>query len=236
MAIGTTAFIALSARDFDASLAFYEQANFTLLDQGTEPDRWAMLQDGALRLLIHEGRFKGIGYLTAHRDDSGKITQEASVKWEEIAYQIGPYSGFAFMAPGEVPVCVLHAPSESWPKLPSISESRFGKFYEVSIEVPDFELARAFWEQLGFKQIWKGEKWGGFSDEVINIGIYEKGVCPHTFRNPAITYFNPDALDRLQKLKMNGYQYAQELPNREGELKDAILETPEGAHLFLFAG
>jgi predicted lactoylglutathione lyase len=187
MAIGTTAFVALSTSDLEASLDFYDQAGFSLLEQGNEPDRWAMLQDGALRLLIHEGRFKGISYLTAHRDESGKILQEAEVKWEEIAYQIGPYSGFAFSAPGETEVCVLHAPPEIWSKPATGQPSRFGSFYEVSIEVPDFELARSFWQKLGFKQTWQGERWGGFSDEVLNIGLYEKGVCPHIFRNPALT-------------------------------------------------
>ena len=71
---------------------------------------------------------------------------------------------------------------------------------------------------------------------MIAVAIYGTGASNHLFRNPSITYFEPDMADRISGLKQEGIKFVQELPDKEGIITNAILEAPEGTFIFLFKG
>jgi hypothetical protein len=73
----------------------------------------------------------------------------------------------------------------------------------VSYEVPDFNAEMNFWKRAGFElKTNKGSaRWGGATDAMLNLGISEKGTCPHPFKYVAITYFEKDMDERLARLK-----------------------------------
>jgi len=108
-----------------------------------------------------------------------------------------------------------------------------GTLYEVSVETSDMERSIAWWQNVGFKVLTRQQTWCTLDDGNLKIGLYEKGSCPHLFRNPSITYFEPDMAERIATLKGRGLTFAQE----EGEIGmkgHAIAESPDGQYFFLF--
>lgn len=117
-----------------------------------------------------------------------------------------------------------------FPKIPS---SLCGTLYEISLETPDMERSVSWWQNVGFKVTKKQATWRTLDDGKIKIGLYEKGSCPHAFRNPSITYFESDMADRIAELKKRGVRFAQE-EKEIGMKGHAIAESPDGQYFFLF--
>lgn len=115
--------------------------------------------------------------------------------------------------------------------------SRCGRFYEASIETSSVDSSIDFWSKLGFALQFRDPptaRWATLSDENLRLGVYEYGTCPHKFKNPSLTYFEPDMSRRIEEFKREGIKFEQELPNKEGKINDAILESPDGQYFFLF--
>ncbi len=62
----------------------------------------------------------------------------------------------------------------------------------------------------------------------------KKGTCPHKFKNPSLTYFEPDMAERIEQLKSDGVEFVEEMPNAEDKIDNAIAEAPDGQYFFLF--
>ncbi|AHM61410.1 hypothetical protein D770_15780 [Flammeovirgaceae bacterium 311] len=141
------------------------------------------------------------------------------------------------VAPDGTAVYWLSLKDFSFPKQPPSGQTLCGCFYEISLEVDELEANKLFWENLGFtKTMPDGDisNWLTMSHSLLRIGLYEKGSCPHPFRSPALTWFNADASERLELLQQKGFTFAHVLPSAADSPEEAILETPEGHHLFLF--
>lgn len=141
------------------------------------------------------------------------------------------------VAPDGTVLYWLHQPKQDFPPLPTAAKTLCGNFYELSLEVADLEACRSFWEAVGFKKILpEGDRssWLTLSNSLLKIGLYQQGSCPHPFNSPAFTFFNADAGSRLASLQQQGFSLAHVLPAAGGQAEEAILETPQGHHLFLF--
>ncbi len=117
-----------------------------------------------------------------------------------------------------------------FPKKPS---SLCGTFYEISLETTDMERSISWWQNVGFKVTTRQNTWCTLDDGKMKIGLYEKGSCPHAFRNPSLTYFESDMAERIGKLKERGMTFAQE-EDEIGMKGHAIAESPDGQYFFLF--
>lgn len=53
------------------------------------------------------------------------------------------------------------------------------------------------------------------------------------FRNPSLTYFEPDMVERIERLKREGVESVEESRNSEGKTDNAIAEAPDGQYFFL---
>lgn len=140
--------------------------------------------------------------------------------------------------PNGVSVAVAGAPVSGIPAMISVENPAFGEFYEVSIMTKDFNESYHWWLEAGFELTYGNPATDNFltmSDGLINIGLYRPGSCPHIFNNPAITYFDAHMKEKLVIAKSKGIDFAQEIPNREGNITDGIVETEEGYHVFLFS-
>lgn len=141
------------------------------------------------------------------------------------------------VAPDGLALYWTHLNDHDFPKQPPSGKTLCGAFYEISLEVDDLQANKLFWESAGFKiKLPEGDlsNWLTMSNKLLNVGLYEKGSCPYPFRSPALTWFNNDAQQRLIRLKKAGFNFASVLPTEAEEPEEAILETPEGHHLFLF--
>ncbi|WP_225000085.1 hypothetical protein [Cesiribacter sp. SM1] len=141
------------------------------------------------------------------------------------------------VAPDGTAVYWLSLKDFDFPKQPATGHSLCGSFYEISLEVNNLEENRIFWESVGFKKILpEGDisSWLTMSHPLLRVGLYEKGSCGHPFRSPALTWFNANAAEKLSLLQQKGFKLAHILPAATAEPEEAILESPEGHHLFLF--
>jgi hypothetical protein len=143
---------------------------------------------------------------------------------------------FSISDPTGLIINFLPAGHQQMPALPGNPVSMFGNFYEVSLETGQYERTVNFWKQLGFKVDFEqpGARFIGLTDGLIKVGIYEKGVCPHVFKSPVLTYFEPKMAVNLKELRKHGMKFVQELKNNDGTVDHGITETPDGQMIFLF--
>lgn len=108
-----------------------------------------------------------------------------------------------------------------------------GTFYEISLETDDIEGSIAWWHNVGFKVTVQKETWCTLDDGKIRIGLYTRGTCPHKFKNPALTYFEPDMQRRIAELRTRGITFVQD-EKEIGMEGHAIAASPDGQYFFLF--
>jgi hypothetical protein len=141
------------------------------------------------------------------------------------------------VAPDGLAVYWLHLHDYDIPLPKEPFSSRCGSFYELSLEVPDLQTSRMFWQTLGFKKILPegdSSSWLTMSNGHLNIGLYKAGSCTHPFRSPALTWFNADAPQRLQVLQQEGFRFEFSMPEESPQPEEGILASPDGHHFFLF--
>ncbi|MEZ4829699.1 MAG: hypothetical protein R3C61_25955 [Bacteroidia bacterium] len=140
-------------------------------------------------------------------------------------------------SPEGVSLSMLYATADTVPDYSPAGELPYGKFYEVSLMTTDFSDSLVWWMKAGFELTYGDPETGSFvtlSDGKIRVGLYKPGSCPHIFNNPAVTYFDPSMKEKIAKAREAGILFAQEIPDKTGEVVDAIIETEEGWHIFLF--
>lgn len=239
MLLGEHVHLRLPAADLEKSWDFYRKMNF----QKVEPERTVQtgitLSDGTAFYDLSEeaGMKPGLTYYADDLHGILYLLQDAGLEAEQELTPQGQLQRAFLTDPNGVSIALVAADTTKLPYNQGKPFTRCGKFYEISIETEKFEETVAFWQKLGFEinfQISPETRWLGLTDQLVNVGIYEKGQCPHIFKTPAITYFEPDMGKRIDVLKKQHFTFAQEIPNKEGVVNDAILETPEGLHLFLF--
>ena len=64
----------------------------------------------------------------------------------------------------------------------------------------------------------------------------EAGGENFEFSGPTLTYFDGAMKNHIAALKAEGFTFSQEMPDPDGTVSNAILSTPEGGRIFLFAG
>lgn len=141
------------------------------------------------------------------------------------------------ISPDGLAVYWVQQPAYEFPKQPVAGKTLSGSFFEISMESKDLGNSRLFWESLGFrKTLPEGDlsNWLSLTNGLLTVGLYQEGSCPHPFHSPAITFFNTDAPERLLGLQEAGFSLAHMVPSESSEPEEAILESPEGHHLFMF--
>ena len=121
-----------------------------------------------------------------------------------------------------------------------------GTFYEISLETDDLDRSIVWWQNVGFKvttRLRAGTWHYGvqarkqtrctLDDGKIMIGLYQRGTCPHKFKNPSLTYFESDMEKRIAQLQSRGVAFVQ-TEQEIGMEGHAIAESPDGQYFFLF--
>lgn len=227
----------LPVQNLKTNREFYEKIGF----ESQQINNGLVVNDGKISILLTEKDQlpAGIIYSSENLQETYRklqsknfFPQKISLKNQQQAISITDPTGFSL-------IYVTPEFTETLPETTKNLITPCGKLYEISLKTGQFAETVAFWQQAGFSlQMGKPEeeKFVMLSDAMYTIGIYNPAVCPHVFNNHALTYFELDMAARIQELKSKGITFRQELPNPEGIVEEAILESPEGQHLFLFKG
>lgn len=121
------------------------------------------------------------------------------------------------------------------------SEVLTGNFMGISIETLKFEGTIRYWEQFGYttkmgslEQGWVQMK----NESHIGIGIMKYGSCPHSFRNPSLTFFNGgNNLNVIKKIRNASLPISEEIShfNPDGLVDNIVLVDPGGYGFFIFS-
>lgn len=227
MKLGPAAFITLYSRQQNEAKIFYDTLGFSTLS--TEEGSVRMT-DGNLLFDLRSAHTDAtlLSYCTNDIPNAVEMAAnlEIPVREQSAHHAIleEPNGLFILLAGPDMisPTAMEKKPS-----------SLCGTFYEISLETSDMERSIVWWQNVGFKATTRKETWCTLDDGKIMIGLYQKGSCPHRFKNPSLTYFETDMAERIQMLKSRGIKFIQE--EREiGMEGHAIAESPDGQFFFLF--
>ncbi|MDX2247396.1 MAG: hypothetical protein SF052_11490 [Bacteroidia bacterium] len=192
-----------------------------------------LMSDGTVLLRLDEEYEYGAGILyyseemIADRPPGKNLRDEEESEWSQ-----------EWQSPEGVSFILLKASPNEIPKAESVQGTPYGTFYEVSLMTTDFQASIEWWQKAGFRLTYGNPETSSFvtlSDDLIRIGLYRPGSCPHIFNNPAITYFDSNMAEKIVAARESGISFAQEITNKENVVSDVIVETEEGWHIFLFS-
>ena len=231
MKLGNIACIGVKTTDLQSSSSFYEKLGFKRVDADNQS---ILFSEGMLLLLLKASGESGSELTYFTEDLDGRLKHLKALK---IAFTRKEPNEVSFTDPSGLSVRVIQADTSKMETPQGQSWSKCGRFYEVSIETESVDSSIEFWNKLGFEVTCREPptaRWATLGDGGIKLGLYEKGTCPHKFKNPSLTYFEPDMAERIEQLKSDGVDFIEEMRNAEGKVNNAIAEAPDGQYFFLF--
>ncbi len=237
MKLGNYAHVSISVHSLQESTPFYEKLGFQKLWGNHEPHPWALFTDGKVNIHLYEFYFPSpaLHYFSTHMKDRVLELMRIGIRPEQQKSRDGKRIQHNFLDPNELTIMLMHHNETEMPKQTGESLSKLGVFGELSINTDNVKASVGFWEKLSFTTTFKSEKpypWTILSDGAMTIGLHQTT----TFTTPALTYFANDAAERVQLLKSESFQVADELKNESGEVEGAILRAPDGQLFFVLKG
>jgi catechol 2,3-dioxygenase-like lactoylglutathione lyase family enzyme len=230
--------ISITTADIRGSVDFYESLGFT---QASTTDTWphpyGVLTDGRLFIGLHQrpGASPSLTFvhpgLATHIDGLRNRGIELDVcrTGNEVFNEIG------FRDPFGQAVSGLEARTYSPVARRPTDVSLCGYFGEVSMPARDFELAKSFWEPLGFVAMDESDvpyPHLSLTSDYLDIAFHR----PRTFELPMLVFREPEMAARIARLRELGVRMSAELPRGLDRLRNALLESPEGTPLLLLEG
>ncbi|MGD1844452.1 MAG: VOC family protein [Salibacteraceae bacterium] len=253
MHLGEASLITIGVNDLNASLQFYQQLGFRVLEKSQRPNPWAQITDGRVVLLLNRDKSSYIS-LTYFSKDARERAQRLQKEGIRFHYTSGPekklFQGI-FVSPDNLAVNMMNLdpskmfkpnqptlrdiPVEQLKKPEAYPNTRLGAFGEFSHPVKTLLRSIDFWSQMGFKPLSINEEpypWAIISDGINLLGLHQS----KDFDFPAITYFAPDMARRIDWIRKEELSEIFAFRSEEGsKARNAVLKTPEKQHLFLFS-
>ena len=229
--------IGIATADIRESVEFYERLGFT---QAPTNDTWShpygVLTDGRLFIGLHQRRapspsltfvLPGVARSVPHFDSLGVKLTVCRIG-DEVFNEIG------FPDPFGQPVTVLEARTYSPGTREPAEVSLCGYFDAFSMPVRDFEVAKAFWEPLGFVATEESELpyvHLPLTSDHLDIAFHR----PRTFDTPLLVFIDPGMPARIARLRDAGVRMSEDLPRGLDPEGNALIESPEGTCLLLLS-
>ena len=230
--------ISVETADIRASAEFYERLGFS---HATTSDTWShpygVLTDGRLFLGLHQRRFPSPA-LTFVRPGVAEAVAELERRGIHLTVRRTGSEAFneiGFRDPHGQSISVLEARTYSPVSRRPAEVSLCGYFSELSMPAADFELARAFWEPLGFvatEELDTPYVHLPLTTDHFDIAFHR----PRTLDRPLLVFRDPDMPARIAQLRTLGVSFSEELPRGLNSTDSALLEAPEGTALLLLHG
>lgn len=233
--IGRFLEIGVYARDIRESLEFYEKLGFRQANVGEAWEHsYAVVSDGRLFLGLHQREFRS-PCLTFVRPELTEHLSAFEARGIELDFRRTGDEHFneaGFLDPDDNLITMLEARTFSPPALDEQDFSLLGRFFEFSLPARNAELSAEFWEPLGFVVAEQGEEPAPYQrliSDGINLGFYE---IRH-FREPVLSFREPDMYSRLEMLRAEGHALGRGFPNIANAGASATLSSPEGMTILL---
>ena len=232
--------------DIRASLDFYANLGFSQAEVGeTWPHPYAVVTDGRLHLGLHQQAAPQqvtpqqanalLPALTFVKADvlhqlsvleSRRVTLEYRRLGDDVFNEIG------WLDPSGHLVRLIEARTFSPSKNPR--GSLCGYFQEIGLPVPDRELAKRYWEELGFVGL--DEPHAALAhisctSDSIDIGLYD----PAQLSLPTLVFETDDVAAALARLASAGITPSGPVPAALRDRPAAMLAAPEGTRILLLA-
>ncbi len=227
--------ISIHAPEIRDSLAFYESLGFVQAPVGEALRHpYAVVTDGRLFLGLH-GQPMASPALTfvmprlMHGVDE---LEHMGIELEELKLGNEVFNRVSFRDPCGQAVNVFEARTFSPPQFDTQPATTCGYFSEYGLPVREQGPMRVFWEALGFVA-WdeQSEPFArtAITSDHLNLALYRS----RAFRQPVLTFEDPDMRERLARLKERGFRLSDEMPDNLDDSCNAILIAPEGTRLLL---
>jgi catechol 2,3-dioxygenase-like lactoylglutathione lyase family enzyme len=219
------------------SLEFYESLGFVQAPVAeTWPHPYAVVTDGRLFLGLHGAPAPSPALTFVLPQLPRGIAQlgELGIEFEQQQLGDDVFNQAVFRDPSGLWIKLLEARTFSPPPLETAATA-CGYFSELGIPVREPDIARRFWEPLGFVAL--DEEQQPFArtpltSDRLNLALYRTRV----FRSPLLTFENHDMRERIARLRERGLTLTDEMPDSLDDTTNAVLIAPEGTRLLLLQG
>jgi hypothetical protein len=216
------------------SLEFYESLGFVQAAVGeTWPYPYAVVTDGRLFLGLHGAVIQSpaMTFVLPQLALSVEALQ-GLISFDQVRLGQDVFNQASFRDPGGQCVNLVEARTFSPPHLEAPVRTSCGYFTELGLPTRDVDTARGFWEALGFVALeGQGQPFArtALTSERLNIALYRT----RAFRQPLLTFEEPDMRERLARLRERGMKVSDEMPDTLEDSANGILIAPEGTRLLL---
>lgn len=228
--LGTYTQISISSKNIEQSLPFYEKLGFKVLNRDNRPFSAILLSDGVIHLRLEQNTFASprLDYVYGSALDRDTRVRELTQAGISITRSAG-LAEFADPNGLHIALVVRQLP----PPPPNKSFSNAGAFGELAVHTADRDRSIAFYSRLGFEaqSFDQPYPWALLRDGATTIGVHQSPE----FLKPTITYFSKSQPERIAKLKQMGLTFHDEKKDRDGQVANATLTSPDGQDFFLFA-
>ncbi|MCB2210880.1 VOC family protein [bacterium] len=230
--------IGLAVKDLDAEIAFFEKLGFKACEnQAENPAPHRIMTDGRLVLGLYQLEFEAplAGYYCEDIVWEVQQLRKAGIEVMEFPDASGGLEAAVAQSPSGVPLFlqpgwVFKHPERVKPF------SRAGVFGELAIPVADYDAEAEFWIKAGFE--YRGgpytepERWGILGDPSLSVGIHQTD----NYDKPALTFFSMEQKDLLYDLAVDGAEFQWTTLDKDRNIVNGALLTPNGYLVFLFTG
>ena len=243
--LGDVNAITIASTDLEKSLKFYQQLSFTELYRADFPFPWIQISDGALLIMLRQGKNPYIA-LTYYVNDIDNVvadlersrispksmpTPDKMIQRFLISTDEGHNITLVTYVDGFVQptgATMLTMQTQDFFKPDKYTNKTCGMFGEFALPVINLDSSISFWEKLGYKSLSKKSSpypWAILSDGLGIVGLHQT----NNFSVPTITFFASDMKDKIANLKSKGL-------NDFAESGDSniVLTTPEQQRINLF--
>lgn len=235
MKAGNAAQIAICVSHLENVIPFYAILGFRKVDEDVVPNRWVLITDGVIQILLSESVQKYTALYYISPDAPERVAAFVGQGLRPSALVDNPNEPYQalFFDPNRFGIMMIQHDTYFVPNGTVLGEC--GQFGELSIRVNDLPYSINYWLRMGFECIYHAQvpyPLAIMSDEIMQIGLHQTT----NFTNPTLTYFSPQMPEIIQRLKKEGLVFTQEIPNSSGIIANAVLHAPEGQAFFLFEG
>jgi catechol 2,3-dioxygenase-like lactoylglutathione lyase family enzyme len=219
--------------DIRASLDFYVKLGFSQAQVGeTWSHPYAVVTDGRLHLGLHQLDTAVPALTFVKPDVLGQLDalESRGVVFEYRKLGNDVFNEVGWLDPSGHLIRLIEARTFSPAKNPRAS--RCGYFIEIALPVPDRELAKQYWEELGFVGLEEPDAalpHISCTSDSIDIGLYDSAQL----RAPTLMFETDEFKESLARLAEVGITPSGPVPAPLRHQPAAALATPEGTPILL---
>lgn len=213
--LGAVQVLLMHTPNLHTSITFYKKLGFEELMFAEWPNKWIMITDGTIQILLMENPLPNfaITYFVTDVAEAVTLLEQNGLICNNVA-DLGLLHSYELTSVEGVKVWLANKPEgyyrPSKPTLLHFPQADFfnpdlypnkkcGIFGEVAIPVLSLDKSIHFWQALGYKVVshfTHPYPWAILYDELGVVGLHQASE----FDTPALTYFAADMKEKLQAL------------------------------------